>query len=152
MNAQEVFDSMIRSDREERMKTSSQLMLGELILKLEAIGNKDLPVIFDNGKYCPTDLDSWRGSYAELALEYQYTEGEELTLAAFLKMLKEAIGKTYNGYKGGDFIMGKNTPIWVAHYGTSIGFKENEDGDYQAVVDTLEKEGCVVIVTELLEY
>lgn len=41
--------------------------------------------------------------------------------------------------------MGKNTPIWVASYGTCAGVKRNSDGDSQAVVGVVEHDAEVVI-------
>ena len=32
-------------------------------------------------------------------------------------MVTECIGETYRGYKGGDFYMDENTPIWIANWG-----------------------------------
>jgi hypothetical protein len=122
--------------------------LGELILKLEAMQNKDLPVTFDVPKYHPTYVDSWRGSYGELALNYE-TSGKPLSVLALIAELKQAVGRTFTGYKGGDFLMGKTTPVWVANYAMSMGFREDDD---TAVVDVREEAAAVIIVTEALEY
>src|SRR5579884_2690083 len=118
MDIQEILDNAVQVQRAEQMKTSEQLMLGELILKLEAVQNKNKPVAFDDPVYHPVDIGSWRGSYCELALEYSQ-DGEVLSTAILLQMLKNAIGKTFGGYKGGEYMMGKTTPVWVANYGES---------------------------------
>jgi hypothetical protein len=34
-------------------------------------------------------------------------------------MCRAAIGEVFEGYKGGDFQMGRNTPVWLASYGCS---------------------------------
>lgn len=136
--------------REEEMKTSPQLTLGELILKLEPIvaaqkakkENDEATVRFDFAYFHPTVLSSWRGSYRELALEFS-DEGEAPKVSEFLKKLKEAVGKTYEGYKGGDFVMGKTTPLWVANYGDS-----NEVG----VVGVLDRGWVVILETKFLTY
>jgi hypothetical protein len=146
MDLQSILHNAVAAQRAERMKGSEQLMLGELTLKMEAVKNKALPVIFDEGKYVPSTLDSWRGSYDELAIEY--TEDEPITGKSFIELLKEANGKTYTGYKGGDFTMGKATPIWVANYGSSSGFREGST----AVVDVEETEDAIVLKTKVLEY
>lgn len=71
-----------------------------------------------------------------------------------LAVLKLANGKYFQGYRGGDFTMGKTTPIWVANYGTSAGFKSDEkNGKYsQGVVDVVQEKNKVVIKTEALDY
>ena len=106
---QSILTNAVNKMRQEKFKTSSQLSLGEIILKMEIIKNKDLPVLFDNKKYHPTGIDSWRGSYNELSLQYE-NEGNPMLAGDFLKLLIETIGKTFEGYKGGDFLMGKTTP------------------------------------------
>ena len=119
---QAIMRNKIQADRAEQMKTSSQLTLGELILKIEQVSptyinhkekEEDKIVKYDFGYFKPTFLMSWRGSYCELAIGYSEEEKDK-TVKEFLKELKEAIGKTYQGYKGGDYVMGKNSPIFEA--------------------------------------
>lgn len=148
MDLQTIVSNAIAVARAESMKTSPQLTLGEFILKLEIVGNKDLPVVFDVGKYHPTYVDSWRGSYCELAINYE-TKGKPPSVLRLINILKDAIGVTFVGYKGGDFLMGKTTPIWVANYGESMGFREDKD---TAIVDVREEPTVVVIITEALDY
>ena len=130
------------------MKVSPQLTLGELILKLSVVQDKTLPVIFDVKKYHPEGVESWRGSYCELAINYR-DKGTPPQVKNFLKLLEETIGKTFVGYKDDDFLMGKITPVWVANYGESQGFRTEAE---TAVVDVLEQIGSVVIKTETMEY
>lgn len=151
LSMQSILTNAVQAQRAEEMKTSPQLVLGELILKLEAIENKKLPVIFDDGKYHPVSVDSWRGSYCELAIEYS-GEGARLKLADFLKILKDTIGETFTGYKGGDYVMGKTTPVWVANYGDSSGFKRDGDKCYQAVIDVSKVENALIIETRAVDY
>lgn len=47
------------------MKT---LTLGKIISKVGAVCGKDLSLVFDDGRFCPDGLDSWRGNYAALAI------------------------------------------------------------------------------------
>src|ERR1700739_3755221 len=117
MDWQEILDNALEVQRAKDMKTSPQLTLSELILKLEAIGDKSKPVIY-NEDYYPGDLDSWRGSYSELALACA-ERGVPFSVEELLKKLKAAMGTTFYGYKGGEFLMGKTTPVWVANYGES---------------------------------
>ncbi|SRR6266568_3253830 len=150
MDWQDILNNAVESERAEAMKTSEQLTLGELILKLESIADKSKPIILDDS-YHPTGIDSWRGSYAELAIEYA-EDGEKLSTSAFLDLLKRAVGSTFYGYKGGEFLMGKITPVWVANYGESYGFKQDGDIDTQAVIDISQDEQNVVIETKCIAY
>ena len=144
----EGIEQMMESRRKEKVETSEQLTLGELIEQLEKVPNKDLPVILD-GCYYPSGLSSWRGDYAELAIEY---DGDvRMFLSKFLEMLKGAVGKTYDGYKGGLYKMRSDTPLWVANYGTTQGFKNGGD-HYQAVSDVLWSDRGIFILTDCLEY
>ena len=130
MDMQSIFTNAVSKARAESFKKSNQMTLGEMIIKLEGIIEhvkvieKDRPqyqdpdVMFDFEYLRPVCLSSWRGSYSELAIEFS-GEGKWLKASEFLIMLKEAVGKTYEGYKGGDFVMGKATPVWVANYGNS---------------------------------
>ncbi len=151
MNFQKMLDNAIEAKRAEEMKTSEQVMLGELVIMLATVSNDKLPVVFDDGVWWPVDLDSWRGSYRELALSYTKEE-EKWSVACVLKVLRAAVGETFEGYKGGDFLMGKNTPIWVATYGNSQGFDRNDNGDYQAVVGVDIREHEVAFITELMRF
>lgn len=128
MDLQTYLDNAVKAGRAESMKTSDQLTLGEIILKIEPYvpkekekkekGEDEAIVVYDFGYFKPKTINSWRGSYAELALDH--SEGEEaLTVLEFYDLLKETVGKTFTGYKGGDFLMGKNTPVWVANYSES---------------------------------
>lgn len=128
MDMQNILDNAMIAGRAERFKTSNQMTLGEMILKLECViadvkrtekeEYQDPDIKFEFAACHPVCLSSWRGSYAELAIEYAI-DGKILKAQEFLDMLKEAIGKTYCGYKGGDYIMGKATPMWVANNGDS---------------------------------
>ena len=148
MDLQTIVTNALAAERAEQMKTSPQLTLGELILKLEAVGNKELPVVFDVGKYHPTDIDSWRGRYNELALNY-VTKGEPLSVRDITAFLRGTVGSIHTGYKGGDYLMGKTTPVWVANYGDSEGPRGNED--YTAMVDVREGENRVILITAVLD-
>lgn len=153
MDWQEIIDNAMEVQRAHEMKTSPQLTMGELVLKLEAIEDKSKLVIFDE-RYFPVGIDSWRGSYRELALEYAETGGGllKLSVESLLIRLKAIIGATLSGYKGGDFLMGKTTPVWVANYGESSGFTHDGDIWTQAVVDVSQHEQAVIIETRNMEF
>lgn len=152
MELQNILDNAIKAERQKRLAKSDQLTLGEMILKLEPIIEKQKDrikqeldesiVYYDFGYFFPTDADSWRGSYAELALNYK-SDGEPLTVTRFTEMLKECVGKTFTGYKGGEFEMSRQTPVWVAEYGES---------GLTAVIDIIDTGYMVIISTGYREY
>lgn len=67
----------------------------------------------------PFDVSSYRGYYDHLAIEY--TADHRATVADFIRILRDAVGSTMEGYKGGDFTMTRQTPVWVSNWGTSSG-------------------------------
>jgi hypothetical protein len=94
---------------------AGQVTLGEMKALLESC-DQTLPVRFECGG-CPGDYMSYRGYYDMIAVDH----GDTCTVAEFLAKTTEAIGKEFTGYKGGEFIMTKHTPVWVAEYGQSGG-------------------------------
>lgn len=154
MNLQDIQDLMVKQ-REERFSKSNQLSLGELINELEKVDLKYddktyKSVEFDFGSAVPTDLDSWRGSYNELALGYRLSGYDnqdehfaECKADKLLEHLKESIGKEYSGWKGGEFTMSENTPIWVANSGNSGN---------TSVVGVYDANYKIVIITQYCEF
>ena len=145
LDLQSYMDSAVKAARQKTLATSDQLTLGEMILMIEGVTGKheDEPsVYYDFGNFFPTSIDSWRGSYSELALNYT-EDGEPLKISKFLELLKGAVGETFTGYKGGDFTMSKHTPIWVANYGSSGS---------TAVVNMIDEKWRIIIVTGYREY
>ena len=145
MDIQEMIRNKVSAMRAEELKDLPIINLGELIAKLEAIprdykwahNEESTPVTvrYDFPDMYPTNLDSWRGIYAELALGYG---DKELTLYDLLKDCKAAVGKTFEGYKGGKFKIGKSTPIWVSNYCHS---------DSVGIIDVINCGDEVVLVT-----
>ncbi len=96
------------------------LKLGELIEALES-ANKDAPVylIVNEQHRWPTVVGSYRGYYSDLAIEHEpATDFEDrATVEEFLAHLKQALDSTMTGYKGGEFTMDKDTPLWADFWG-----------------------------------
>lgn len=153
MDLQSFIDKTIKAQRKAKLEESHQMTLGELIKKLEAVepkqGDDEQSVVFDFEFLAPTTLDSWRGSYDELAIGWTYRgyapEGcpdhngsNDTKLTGFLKELKDAVGKTFEGWKGGDFVMTETTPIWVANPGNTgnTGITEVVDNGYEVILMT----------------
>lgn len=113
----EAIVALVRAQRRTRFAASRQLSLGQLIAGLREAGPPHAPVRYDDGSF-PTTVASYRGSYDELALGFRWT-GEPRRLAEVLAECERAVGETFEGYKGGDYRMGTDTPVWVANWGTT---------------------------------
>lgn len=87
--------------------------LGALISLLEDRARTE-PLFFDFCRFAPTNLQSYRGYYEQLAVGFSHEEGN--TVRKFLDECRAAVGKVFTGYKGGDYVMRENTPIWVSNY------------------------------------
>ncbi len=144
MSLQSIIETQVAAMRHQTFMDSPQLSLGELIERLEAIETEDdCSVRFDFGYFRPSELMSWRGVYAELAVGFtDKGDYKDPQLSKFITELKGAIGKTYTGYKGGDFFMSKSTPVWVANYGESgntavVGVTPvGRDKAYKVIINT----------------
>lgn len=99
-----------------RTAEQGQLSLGALIKAVESCSQPDAEVSYDLGYMKPYAIDSWRGSYSELALSYEGGK-DGLNRDQFIDLLRAAVGKQYYGYKGGYFLMTEDTPVWVSNYG-----------------------------------
>src|SRR5690606_36368854 len=62
-----------------------------------------------------THPHSYRGYYEDLAFEPCC----EVTVAHMLETARKALDQTFEGYKGGDYVMTEDTPCWLAEYGST---------------------------------
>lgn len=131
MDFQKLIDTMNKAGEDTR--ANYHLCLGEFADLLESLP-ADTVVKFSNGTY-PSEPESYRGYYSDLSFP---PSDEEMRAGALAKLAREAIGKTFEGYKGGDFIMHAKTPLWAAHYG--------ECGP--AIVSTVRDAGTLFLVTK----
>lgn len=92
------------------------MTLGELINSLKSFP-KDYLVFIKPYDLIPIEFDSYRGYYDQLALNYEVSG--VCTVEKLLKLAKQSVKKTFIGYKGGEFIMTKNTPVWISNYGNT---------------------------------
>lgn len=81
--------------------------LGEVIDRLLQL---DRGMVIEDGF---GDPHSWRGDYAQLA----FRPKKGATVAEMLAAAKSAIGETYEGWKGGEYTMGLETPCHLAEGG-----------------------------------
>lgn len=81
----------------------------------------DAAVMFDFCGAMPAKVASYRGWYDHLAIGWD-VEGtswpEAKDVAA---LLQEAIGSVFTGYKGGEYRMTADTPLWVDRWGDHSG-------------------------------
>ena len=127
------------------------LTLDQLIEKLEWAASQKDPdreaqsVYFDFCDLTPTKLDSWRGVYALLALGW--SERGDMLLPDLLAECRSAVGKTFEGWKGGSYIMTKNTPVMVANRGAagSTGICDVKANSYSVtlVTKTIDAFSCL---------
>ncbi len=140
-------DRAVRALRAERFQRSPQITLGELIERLEALPltylgsdgeERPKPIVFDFCGAQPHHLTSWRGAYAELAIVPTFESVKPPSAVMVLAMLRDALGHTFEGYKGGEFTMDAQTPVWVARWGESgnTGVIGVRDAVYDIVIDT----------------
>jgi hypothetical protein len=90
-----------------RERAATQMTLGAMIAALEKMPPE-------------TEIDgigsaiSYRGYYSDLAFQPQ---PEKIKAGDLLAQCRAAMGQVFEGYKGGDFVMGALTPVWIADYG-----------------------------------
>ncbi len=135
MDLQKLFDAM--SDQDRRTRSQYQMTLGALIddLKDKNQSGAVYAVIGDETSFL-SDPHSYRGYYSDLSLTPSNTKG---SVADLLAELQAALGSTFEGYKGGDFLMGADTPVWVSPYGVNSQI---------AVMSIAERDGDVALITK----
>ena len=87
----------------QRARAETQMTLGEWIKPLEAMPPD-------------TDVADLRGAHSYRGLTFGLYEGYR-PAAKLLAECKAAMGVVFHGYKGGDYVMGALTPLWIATYG-----------------------------------
>lgn len=115
MDSKEVLHVLVAKAKQDEFAKKLIKTLGEVILLLKAqppFNTIKLDFTDDN----PCDLESYRGYYEDLSLDYGW-DTEPIIVRDLLKMFEDADGSIYTGYKGGDFTMHRKTLVWVAPYG-----------------------------------
>lgn len=83
------------------------MILKDLIIFLE---QRDPDLIVPVGFAKP---HSYRGYYEELAFE----PAVNVTVESMLACAKDAVGRIFIGYKGGEYTMTEYTDVWLANWG-----------------------------------
>lgn len=122
---------------------NTQMTLGELTIALQHSEMED-QVRFDFGLQVPTQFNSYRGFYEDLALGYTEEKSiYESRVKEVLAACVAAIDSIYVGYKGGDYRMTRQSRIWVAKCGDASGI---------ALVGVRHYHGDVVLETRFVGY
>lgn len=114
----------------------------EIINKLEEFKDlKKLVVIEMNNKIFTSDFnaDSWRGSYNLPAIEY-YSGKSGCSVDSAIENLQKIDGMEVEGYKGGDYVLSKEDPLFIANYGDS--------NNCTAIVDIIESDEFIICLTK----
>lgn len=120
---QSLFEAISRACQMERARY--QLTIGRAVARLGGLCEevRGIPVKFDVDDLAPGPFVSYRGYYSDLAIVpiaaredpsmvWRARSGAELREA-----LQSALGKRFTGWKGGDFVMSEDTPLWMARDG-----------------------------------
>lgn len=100
------------------------MTINEILKALKDV-NDDAPV-FVSGTLSVEltgEVMSWRGDYDCLALGYCLygDSNDSITVGKLKSLLQNSIGKTFMGYKGGEFVMEKDTLVYLDNYGFATG-------------------------------
>lgn len=136
-NMQKIIDALSATTR--RSRSYYHITLGKAIDLLENIP-AEWPVRFDWTKQGPADPHSYCGYYEDLAFE---CSPEIVSVGDFLRLCKDTLGRTFTGYKGGDFVMSADTPLWAAQYGLSGG---------RPIISIQAANGMTILITKDPEY
>lgn len=123
---QSAFNSLFAAWRRKRSET--QLTLGGLIDALENMA-PDTEITGLGG------MNSYRGYYEDLAFEP--ITGSE-TAAKLLSRCTDALGTTLTGYKGGEYVVDLDAPLWVAPFGCTGVRLMAIDSDGTVVISPLD--------------
>ena len=132
----EVIMSAVDAMADAECRANDQMTLGDLLDFLKEDSKK--VVKLDTGCFAG-NLSSYRGFYRMLAVECR---GTPITEAQFRMQCEAAVGAVFQGYKGGDFEMSRDTFVWAAHHG--------ETGD--RIVDVDRGNDSITLITARYEH
>lgn len=120
----------------------TQFTLGDLISRLENVEDQDKMVFFDFCGCIPTVINSSRGFYRDPALGWSGTGYSSAgsaysnsSVSALVERLKWSLGRTYTGWKGGEYTYDTNSRLWV-----------DNPGDWNSTYITEVSESYVVVL------
>lgn len=95
-------------------KHYDQKTIGEAIEILEKVP-KYYTIKFCDYLYPDISFHSYRGYYEDVAFA---VVGEETSVGEWLGLLKDKVGGNIYGWKGGEYVVKKDTALWVADHST----------------------------------
>ena len=114
----------------------------EIISKLEEFKNSNKLVVIEmNNEIFTSDFaaDSWRCSYNLPSIEY-YSGNSGCSIEIAIENLQEIDGMKVEGYKGGDYVLNKEDPLFIANYGCL--------NNCTAIVDMIESDDFIVCLAK----
>ncbi len=118
-----------------------QNTLGNFIEQLEKVVDKSKHITFEFPGVYPSTFASYRGCYQDIALGYEtgYSVGNHVDVEIILKRAIECIDKSFEGWKGGTFLMDKSSTLWVSNQGECFGMCISgiEEKEYEVIIKTL---------------
>ena len=117
------------------------LSLAQLYERLHQF-DPDAEIVFEDGASPDNYLHSYRGYHRHAAIGIARGRGANPPAVLVNEMLHgvhQAINNVVYGYKGGEFQLYPEVPVWYADYG---------DASEQAIVDVQERDGKVVLVSQ----
>ncbi len=118
-----------------------KLTLGELIAKLEKFSpGRPVRAYYDGNPDAVSlgEIGSYRGYYEDLAFEPTILALEPKSVGDVLTMARSAMGRDFEGYKGGDYPASEHTALWLSNYGHC---------SHQGIVGLEERDGAVWVKT-----
>ncbi len=107
MSAEQIIETHQATD------IGNYIELGGIIARIEQEDpNRVLSIGFANPH-------SYRGNYSDLAFE----PVADITIGDMLTAARAALGATFEGWKGGDYLMTESTDCWVSLHGESADNK-----------------------------
>jgi hypothetical protein len=128
--------------------TKTPLTLGEIETQLKSAiashaDGENAYIRFDFGGAYPTGLDSYRGDYASICIEFSGDyDGNGKAASDFLLDIEYAYKHTFLGWKGGEYRMDTDSEVYVACSGC---------GSNTRVIGIEAREECIKILTTEVE-
>lgn len=111
------------------------ITLGELLDWLASLP-PDNEIVFDFCQFSPGEMNSSRGDYSKLAISW--LNGKTVTAQELLNRYRPMVGATFQGYKGGNYTMDRDTQVWVDEWGswTGTAITGLDRGEHQSIIRT----------------
>jgi hypothetical protein len=131
----DMMNKIIRNTRKDY-----HLTLNKLISALKA-EDSTKTVMFDTDQYpdaYPHNICSYRGFYQDLAISETYIKR---TCGGLLDECDKISGQVLRGYRGGEFTMDPDAPLWKAEWGMTG----------PAIVDVRSTDQALILVTRYVD-